>query len=90
MKEFYCPLNIFSIKQNVYLVDTESETVTTLIGYTTIDGLPELARMMCDDKQIYNFHLSGEEEFAKSIAEDIVSYNNNKYSEKKEINVEVN
>lgn len=90
MKEFYCPINLFSLKQIVYFVDTEAEEVSTQAGYTTIDGIPELARLLCEEKDVYKFHLFGEEHFVQDIAKDIIEYNYKNYSENKEIEVEVN
>ena len=90
MKEIVCQLNMYSLGQPLYLVDTEKEQVTVLIGETTVDELPAAIRLACEDYRVYKLHLMGIENYAESIAEEVRVYNQIKHSKEKNIEIEVN
>ena len=90
MQEIYCDLNIFSLRQKIYKIDTTNEQVATEIGQTTIDIFPEVIRNMCKEHNIYKLHLFGNDTYANEIANDVKIYNELKYANEKEIEIEVN
>lgn len=90
MKEIFCPLTMFALKQKFYSVDTGREEVTVELGETTVDLLPCVLLEVCGKENIDKIHLAGNENYANLIAQDIKVYSETKYSEKKEIEIEVN
>jgi hypothetical protein len=91
MKEIVCQLNMYSLGQPIYLVDTEQEQATVLIGETIVDELPAAIKLACEDYGVYKIHLMGIENYAEPIAKDVrIFYNQIKYSEERDIEIEVN
>ena len=90
MQEIYCDLNMFSLFQKIYKIDTTQEQVATEIGQTTVDVLPEVVRNMCQKYNIYKLHLFGNDTYAKTVANDVRIYNELKSANEKEIEIEVN
>ena len=90
MKEIFCPVTMFTLKQKFYNVDTEREEVTIELGETTIDLLPCVLLEICDKENIDKIHLVGNDNFVNLVAQDIKIYQEAKYKEKKEIEIEVN
>ena len=90
MKEIFCPVTMFTLKQKFYNVDTEREEVTIELGETTIDLLPCVLLEVCDKENIDKIHLVGNDNFVNLVAQDIKICQEAKYKEKKEIEIEVN
>ena len=89
MKVLACNLNMFEMKHGIYVFDDETGS-SNYIGFSDIEHLPEIITSFCYDKKIYEIHLFGGKAFANKIAEDIITINKLKYSNDKEIIVEVN
>lgn len=91
MKEIFCPVDLYVVKQKFYNIDTEREQVAIELGETTVDNFPCVLIEACEKENINKIHLAGNESYLKSIAENIKTYSVTKYhNTKKEIEIEVN
>lgn len=90
MKEIFCPITMFALKQKIYRVDTETEEVAVELEEIETDFLPWALLDLCEKEQSEKIHLAGVEDYVQCIAENVKEYQTLKYSNKKEIEIEVN
>ena len=89
MKVIACNLNMFVANHAIYIFDDETGN-SNYIGFSDLDNLPKIINQFCQDQEIYEVHLFGGGNFAKEIANEIITLNRTEYADKKEIIVEVN
>ncbi len=88
MPVIYCKINLFDADQVVYLIDTDKGTEKEL-AKAPLDYLDGTLATLCHDKNVYNVHLFGLEDFVADIARKINKTEELMFSQNK-IKVEVN
>ena len=89
MKTIICHFSLFDSYQNVYLVDSETETHKH-IATTTMEELGQIIANSCQATGTNKVHLFGNKQYADAIINDIIdNYNNQAYSNHT-IEIEVN
>ena len=87
MKKIYCELHLFSLNQNVYILDLESGN-KELVATTAMEQLPEVISAVSDARHIPEIMLYGNSILGAAVSEDIIAYSKMHYSWN-EIKVEV-
>ena len=93
MKEIFCPITMFALKQKIYSVDTEKEEVATELEEIETDFLPWALLDLCKQNDINKIHLAGDAVYIEDIVENIKDYSEKNainYAELKDIEIEVN
>ena len=88
MKTIICHFSLFDLHQNVYLVDSETETHKH-IAATTMEELGQIIANSCQATGTNKVHLFGNKQYADAIINDIDIYSNQAYSNHV-IEIEVN
>lgn len=88
MQVIYCKINLFDADQIIYLIDTEKGQEKE-IAKAPLEYLDSTLATLCHDKQVYNIHLFGLNDFVEDIAKQINKTENLLFSQNK-IKVEVN
>ena len=70
MKELFCNINPFIYKQKIYLIDTETKD-KELLELCAFEDLSDTLTNLGKQKEIFTFHLYGDEKFIKDIGEQI-------------------
>lgn len=78
---------MFDLHQYIQLL-TEKDAEVVCIS--TLEDLGENIANICNERNIYEVHLYGNKEYSEKIIEDIHFTNKTKYSNNKEILIEVN
>jgi hypothetical protein len=89
MKEILCNIDMFTMGQTVYSIDTERTRVAIEIGESDITHLPEALHAACQEYGANKIHLFGEENYTNLVAEDIKVYYSIKHSNEF-VEIEVN
>ena len=87
MKKVYCDLHMFDLKQEIFILDTETKE-TQVITTATLEELPEIICAVCHHKNLDDVLLTGNSIYCSAVAEDVVTYSKINYNNKN-INVEV-
>lgn len=86
MPVIYCRINLFDMDQKIYLVNGENEKE---IAKAPLDHLDGTLVALCHDKDVYNVHLFGLQDFVIDIAKAINKTEDLMFSQNR-IQVEVN
>lgn len=86
MPVIYCAINLFDADQVIYLIEENNQKE---IAKTPLDYLDGTLAALCHDKEIYNVHLFGLEDFVIDIANKINKTEELMFSQNR-IKVEVN
>ena len=79
MKKIVCELHMFSLNQNIYVIDDDGTHEFAVPS--TMEELPEIISALCHSKNINKVMLTGNSVFGAAVAEDILAYSKNHYSE---------
>lgn len=77
MSKICCELNLFDLKQNVYIVDNKEVKFATA---TTMDELPKVVSTLCKERDINEVVIIGNEACGGAIADSILIYSNKNYA----------
>lgn len=84
MKKIVCELHMFSLNQNIYVIDDDGTHEIAVPA--NMEELPEIISALCHSKNIDKVMLTGNSVFGAAVAEDILAYSKQQY---KENNIEV-
>ena len=79
MNKIYCEIHLFTLEQNIYVIDGATGQ-QELVAKATVEDLPAVINAVCDSKKIYNVSLTGNPVFGLAVAEDIKDYAKTYYS----------
>lgn len=89
MKKVFCEIHLFSLDQNVLLVDTDENLIRTYCN-AEINSIPSVICAAIGENPEYNHVvLSGNKVMAQAVAEDVAAYSKKYYSFDNEIEIEV-
>lgn len=86
MQVIYCKINLFDADQTIYLIKNGEEKEIAKAPLEYLDGT---LAALCHDKQVFDVHLFGIQDFVIDIATKISQTENLMFSQNK-IKVEVN
>ena len=87
-KTIICNINLFDADQSLYQMQ-EGWAGPVLIAKVPLDHMGRALPDICKEKDVYNVHLFGHEDFIKDIVNTVAEEETKLYSEQK-INIEVN
>lgn len=79
MKKIYCNINLFTIEQKVYIIDTETGE-SVCVATTEVEQLPEVISALSNEKGIFDIHLDGGPAYGATVAQDIATFAKSFYS----------
>lgn len=88
MSLIYCSVNEFDKNSNVYMRDEENEIVS--LGEVDNSELADQLLALCNQRNVYNVHLLGSDDFLNGVAEMMTEQNITNYNQVNELKIEVN
>ena len=88
MQVIYSKINLFTLNQPFYLLDTETGE-QMLLDEVETSGIPQWLKYKCYEQEIFNVHLYGNNEYLTMLEEKLLEEEIKEYGEAK-IKVEVN
>lgn len=88
MRVIYSKINLFTLNQPIYMVDTETGE-QILLDNVPIADIPQWLRYRCYEHDIFNVRLDGNEDYLNGLEVKILEEEIRQYGEAK-IRVEVN
>ena len=79
MKRIYCDIRLFTLEQNVYIVNPATGD-RALVASATLEELPEVISAISNDQSISKVLLTGNSIFGQALAEDILAYSHMNYN----------
>ena len=89
MRVIYSTVNMFSLNQSFYILDTETGSKELLDAHVTTEGMAQWLHYNCHENDIYTVALYGNKDYLGLLEEKILEEEMRKYGEAK-IKVEVN
>ena len=86
MQVVYCRINLFDVDQTIYLIKNGEEKE---IAKAPLEHLDSTLAALCHEKQVFNVHLFGLQDFVIDVAKNINKTEGLMFSQNK-IKVEVN